>query len=90
MRKGIGEGGGATKKFSVKVLEKFKQMGYRYVQVKGLTPDNHYEYIEPSKFVLIPMRELPADQAGKDIYEPIGSDLLASWAVGKDGVQVFV
>ena len=37
-----------------------------------------------------PVLWLSADQAGKDIYEPIGSDLLASWAVGKDGVQVFV
>jgi hypothetical protein len=49
MRKGIGEGSGATKRFTGEVLESLKQMGY--------------------------------------FYE---SDLLASWASGAAGVEVFV
>lgn len=84
MRKGIRDGQKGTQLFTQKKLEQLIGKGYRYVQVKGLTTDYHYDYIEPSRIVLIPLRELPADQSAKDIYEPIDSQLLLSWACERD------
>lgn len=90
MRKGIGENRRATTLLTSRTLEQLKQKGYLYVQIRGLTIDNHYDYIEPSKLILIPMRELPADPAKKDIYAAIDSDVLASWARDGYGVWIFV
>ena len=79
MRKGIAEGTGAIP-FDIHVLEKLKRKGYKYVQIKGLTVDKHYDYIEPSFLLLVPLVKLPTDQNQKDIYEPILSPILKQWA----------
>lgn len=80
MRKGISEGQASTP-LTIKSLQKMEADGYKYVQVKGLTMDKHFDYIEPHIMVLVPMKELPTDQALKDIYEPTNSKLLKQWAV---------
>lgn len=91
MRKGIVEGRGSMTPFDTKALEELQTRGYLFVQVKGLTRDNHYDYIEPNELVLIPLRSLPADPAKKDIYDAIDSDLLRSWAAdGGSGIRVYV
>lgn len=91
MRKGIAEGRRSMTSFNTKTLEDLRRRGFLFVQVKGLTIDNHYDYIEPSKLVLIPLRALPADPAEKDIYEAVDSDLLRSWAADEEsGVRVYV
>ena len=79
MRKGIAEGQGAMR-FDLKTLAKLEGRGYKYVQIKGLTVDKHYDYIEPRFMVLMPLKELPADPDKKDIYEPIESKILQQWA----------
>jgi hypothetical protein len=80
MRKAIGDSHNAKTVLTLKVMQVLIDKGYRFVQVRGITVDKHYEYIEPNCIILIPMLELPADQAQKDIYEPIDSELLRQWA----------
>jgi hypothetical protein len=84
MRKGITEGSGPQKKLTPGLLKEMENLGYRYVQVKGLTIDKHFDYIDPHYLVLVPMKELPCDEDKKDIYEPIDSDLLRQWAKNED------
>ncbi len=83
MRKGLAEGNKSIP-FTLSSLKKIEADGYKFVQVKGLTMDRHYDYIEPHFLVLVPMKELPLDQADKDIYEPVPSELLKKWALEKD------
>jgi len=91
MRKAIKDNRDAVVPLTPGILDRLYQAGWRFVQVKGITADLHYEYIEPHHFILIPMKELPGDQEDKDIYEPINSELLQSWASEMDGtVAVFV
>lgn len=91
MRKAIRDTREAVVPLTTGILDRLYKEGYRFAQVKGITADLHYEYIEPHHFVLIPMKELPGDQGDKDIYEPINSELLQSWAKEMDGtVAVFV
>jgi len=60
-------------------LDILQEKGYKYLQVQGFTMDHHAEYVDPHYLMLVPMQELPTDQAKKDIYEPINSDLINSW-----------
>ncbi len=91
MRKGITDGQIAATRLSVEGLQNLEDKGFKFVQVKGLTLDKHYDYVEPHFLLLLPIRELPTDQSKKDIYEPIGSDLLRQWANEVDSsTQVFI
>ena len=80
MRKGSIDGQLATTPLSLRALKMLESKGFKFVQVKGLTLDKHYDYVEPHFLLLQPIRELPTAQSEKDIYEPIGSDLLKQWA----------
>lgn len=84
MRKGIAEARTATVEFNAKALDSLQTRGYKYVQVKGLTMDKHYDYVDPYFLVLVPMKELPTDPMKRDIYEPIKSELLYKWAAEKN------
>jgi hypothetical protein len=64
--------------------------GYNFVLVKGFTTDNHYEHIDPGSLVLVPVKELPTDPGKKDVYAPIGSEILHQWANEKDSRSYFV
>jgi hypothetical protein len=91
MRKGEADGQAATTPLSLKALQILEDKGFKFVQVKGLTLDKHYEHIEPHFLLLLPIKELPVDQSKKDIYEPIGSDLLKQWASDNDSnTDVFI
>jgi len=80
MRKGSAEAKFGTIVFNRKSLNKLKDMGYKYVQIKGLTVDRHYDYIAPHFLMLIPFMELSSENTDNGIYEPIESDLLFQWA----------
>ncbi len=80
MRKGISEGRSGTIEFSVQALDNLQSRGYKFVQVVGLTADNHYDYTDPDFLVLLPLKELPTDPQKRDIYEPLESELLYKWA----------
>ena len=84
MRKGIAEGQAATTPLTLKSLRTIEDAGYKFVQVKGLTADKHFDYIEPHCLILVPMKELPSEQDKKDIYEPVASELLQQWATEED------
>jgi hypothetical protein len=84
MRKGLAQGRQETIQFNAAVLKKLETDGYRFVQIKGLTVDKHFDYIEPHFMILVPLKNLPTDQEDKDIYEPIDSILLQNWADEKD------
>ncbi|MEO6668063.1 MAG: hypothetical protein ABIN36_01220 [Ferruginibacter sp.] len=91
MRKGITDGQADSVRLSIHALQMLEGKGFKFVQVIGLTLDNHYDYVEPHSLVLLPIKELPTDQSKKDIYEPIGSELLKQWANEVDnGTQVFI
>lgn len=90
MRKGITESSSTTP-LTLQMLRKMENDGYKYVQVKGLTFDKHYDYVEPHFLVLVPMKELPTAQEHKDIYEPLPSKLLQQWVSdGDDALEIMV
>ena len=70
--------------FNANMLDAVEKAGYKYVQIKGLNADKHYDYYAPRSVLLIPLRELPTDQRDKDIYEPVPSPVLAQWAEESD------
>lgn len=80
MRKSLSESNGHTIPLTLKALEALEEKGFQYVQVKAFTSDRHFDYVEPSMFIMFPLRELPTDPLKKDIYEPINSELLKAWA----------
>lgn len=80
MRKGIAEGRSGHTRLNNKSLDKLESLGYKFVLVKGLTSDHHYEHVEPRCLLLVPVKELPSDPAQKDVYAPIGSEILRQWA----------
>ena len=58
MRKGITESNSTTP-LTLQMLRKIEDEGFKFVQVKELTLDKHYDYVEPHFLVLVPMKELP-------------------------------
>ncbi len=91
MRKAIKEGQISGTLLSLEALIDIGKKGYKFVQVKSLTVDKHYDYIEPSIIMLVPCKELPTDPAKKDIFEPIDSELLRDWArETNDHTQIFI
>ena len=90
MRKGITEAKTGSTVFNVPALDNLIRLGYKFVQVKGLTLDMHYDYVEPHYLILVPIRELPEDPLKKDIYEPINSELLYKWATEKNEKQEII
>jgi hypothetical protein len=91
MRKGAASGQSDTIALTLQALRSLENSGYKYVQVRGLTIDHHYDYMEPHCIILLPMKELPTAQINKDIYEPVDSDLLREWARDtNDTMQVLI
>lgn len=84
MRKGVSENKQTVLKPNGRILKQLENRGYKYVQVLGLTQDRHEEYLEPHYLLLVPIKELPADPAKKDIYEPIDSAYLEEWFAHSD------
>ena len=80
MLKRIIEGIAGTIPFNIKALDNLQKKGYKFVQIKGLTIDKHFDYVEPYYLLLVPLIELPTEASRKDIYEPIKSELLYKWA----------
>lgn len=80
MRKGVADSSKKAVSLSTSMLDKLQKQGYKFVQIKGFSLDKHYDYMEPSTLLLIPMKKLPTDPFKKDIYEPINSKLLYKWA----------
>ena len=81
----------ATTRLTKKSLQQLKDLGFRYVLVKGYTPDKRFDYIELNYFTLVPVMELPEDPAQKEIFAPIDSDILDEWAnEPESGIKAFI
>ena len=90
MRKHLSEGTRQTIPLTQIALKALENKGYRYVQVKAFGSDKRFDYIDPRIFIMVPIKELPEDQISKEIYEPIGSDLLKQWAEEVDDMTEFL
>ena len=74
-----------------KSLQELKELGFRYVLVKGYTPDRRFDYIELNHFTLVPVKELPEDPGQKEIFAPIDSEILDEWASQPEmGIMAFI
>jgi len=90
MRKHLSEGARQTIPLTIVALKALEKKGYQYVQVKAFSSDKHFDYVDPRMFIMVPLKELPNDQFLKDIYEPIGSELLKTWAAEQDEMTQFL
>jgi hypothetical protein len=90
MRKGIAEGRSAKTVLNKQSLEWLGKRGFKFVMIKGLTIDNHYEYVDPHYLVLVPVKELSKDIGKKGIYAPIESEILQQWAAEKNDTTEIV
>lgn len=80
MIKGISDKKQPKLPFNVKTLNELIRKGYKYVQIKGVTQDYHYDYVDPNYLLLVPIKDLPQDLAKKDVYADIDSDIILAWA----------
>jgi hypothetical protein len=78
---------GTVTPLTLPALQKLKNKGFRFMQVNGFSSDKRLDYMEPRYFILVPMKDLPAENDRKGIYEPIDSQLLADWAAVSLGNQ---
>jgi hypothetical protein len=76
--------------FTRMMLEQLKEQGYKYLQIVGRTHNNHIDHIQPYYLILIPFKEFPKGPSDIEIYEPINSDILLSWADDEIGANVMV
>ena len=84
MKKSLKEAASGNIPFCIKSLDDLHKKGYKYVLIKGFTIDKHFEYVDPSILVLVPVKELPSDPMLKEIYEPIQSEILYKWATERN------
>ena len=75
---------------TTEALDSLEEKGYKYLQVQGFTIDHHAEYVDPHYLMLVPIKELPFDQAKMDIYEPIASDIIKEWITNKSKYRLEV
>ena len=81
----------STVRLTLDQLQKLKDKGFRYVQVKGFTSDRRLDYMEPRFLLLIPIKDLSNDPAQKEIYEPINSKILEEWAnSANEGIEILI
>jgi hypothetical protein len=81
----------AEMKLTRESLQVLKELGFRYVLVKGYTPRRRFDFIELDRFTLVPVKELPEGPGEKEIYAPIDSEILLDWASGPDdGIQAYI
>jgi len=72
-------------------LKELKSQGFQYVMVDAFSHGKCMDYMEPSYFVLSPVKQLSEDGEQKGIYESIDSQILREWAIFPDeGVKVFI
>ena len=81
---------GSAIRLTLQGLQELKDLGFRFVLIKGYTLDRRSDYIELNHFILVPVKQLPEDPAQKEIYEPIESEILLDWASSPDGIKAFI
>jgi hypothetical protein len=85
------DNGDAAVPLTLHTLKELKSQGFQYVQVNGFSHGKCLDYMEPSYFLLSPLKQLSEGREQKGIYEPIDSQILKEWASFPDeGIKVFV
>lgn len=74
----------AGRRLTKESLQELKDLGFRYVLIKGYEVDRCFDLIELNYFTLSPVKELPEDPEEKEIYAPIDSEILMDWACSPD------
>ncbi len=74
----------STIRLTPQYLQKLKESGFRYVQIKTFTWDRRQDYMDPHYFILTPIKDFPKDPAKKEIFEPINSKILEDWSNSTD------
>lgn len=78
-------------RLTARILQEWKDLGFRFVLVKGYTVDRYAGCIELNHFMVEPVKQLPEDPADQEIYEPIDSEILLGWASSTEsGVLAFI
>jgi hypothetical protein len=78
-------------RLTLETLQEVQDRGYKYVLIKDYDVDIHLGYLALKSFTLVPVRELPTAQEFKEIFEPVESEILLSWAQSIDGqLDVFI
>ncbi|MBS1916554.1 MAG: hypothetical protein JST87_09745 [Bacteroidetes bacterium] len=80
MRKAIADARSATCRFTEKSLKYLRSTRFKFVQVKALTSDNHYDYVEPNILLLVPIKEIESNPNDAGIYTSLDNEVLEDWA----------
>ncbi len=65
-------------------LQKLKDSGFRYVQIKSYSSDHREDYITPHYFILTPIKDFFNTPYANEIYEPINSQIIKDWSNSTD------
>lgn len=76
--------------FTSDMLVQLKHEGFKFVQIRGYSVDRHLDYMGPHYFILTPVKGPSTNDKDLEIYEPINSEILISWASESTGVKVLV
>lgn len=71
-------------------LQDLKDQGFQYVLIKGYSLSRRPDFIELNSFKLTPVKELPLDPALKEIYAPLDSEILLSWATPDSEIEAYI
>jgi hypothetical protein len=66
-------------------LQKLKDSGFLYMQIKSYSRDHRLDFITPHYFILTPIKHFSSDPVHQEIYEPIGSGILTEWSENDEG-----
>jgi hypothetical protein len=65
-------------------LQKLKDSGFRYVQIKSYSWDHREDYMAPRYFILTPIKDFFNDSLPNEIYESINSRIIKDWSNSTD------
>jgi hypothetical protein len=65
-------------------LQKLKDSGFRYVQIKSYSWDHREDYMTPHYFILTPIKDFFNNPLSNEIYESINSQIIKNWSNSTD------
>ncbi len=81
----------STTRLTPEYLQKLKDSGFRYVQIKAFTSDRREDYMMPDYYLLTPIKDFSNNPDKMEIYESIDSRILHEWSRSSDnGLTVLV
>jgi hypothetical protein len=65
-------------------LQKLKDSGFKYVQIRSYSWDHREDYMTPHYFILTPIKDFFNKTLDNEIYEPINSSIIKAWSNSTD------